>query len=252
MKKKIYYIYLLINSLDEQVFYVGKGFERRMYWHKSHALKGSHHNKHLQNKIRKLLQEGGKIIYQKIFESEDEKLVFEWERETIKKIGFENLCNLTEGGEGSSGFLHSADSIQKMKRIAASRNWIGDKNPNFGGGNWSKESKRKFSEFKKLNTLAEKNSFFGKSHSEEARLKMSESRKGEKHVFFGKKRAEHSKIMAGEGSPTAKLTFEIVKTIREEYKEGKKSYKDLAIQYKVDKTTIADIVKNRTWKLQNE
>ncbi len=238
----------MISSIDESVFYVGKGFEKRMYWHKSHALKGDHHNKHLQNKIRKLINVGGKIIYKKIFESENEGLVFEKEIQTIKEYGFENLCNLTEGGEGSTGYVHSEASIAKMRQYAASRNWNGKNNPNFGGGNWSKESKKKFSDLKKLSTLGENNSFYGKSHSEEAKLKMSEARKGENHVFYGKKRHEHSRKMAGDGSPTAKLTSEIVSKIRKEYTEGNISYRELALKYKVDKTTVADIIKFRTWK----
>jgi hypothetical protein len=249
MEKKTFYIYLLINSIDNTVFYVGKGFGKRMYWHKSHALKGDHHNKHLQNKIRKLLGEGGKILYNKVFESEIEELVFKKEIETIKEYGFENLCNLTIGGEGSTGYLHSQASIEKMKKYAASRNWIGENNPNYGGGNWSEESKKNFSEYKKISTKGENNSFFGKTHSKEAKSKMSESRSGENHVFYGKKRVEHSKKMAGEGSPTAKLTFELVTKMREEYLRGDTSYRKLAVKYNIDYTSVADIVKYRTWKI---
>jgi hypothetical protein len=252
MSKKNFYIYLLINSLDNKVFYVGKGYGKRMYWHKAHAIKGDHHNKHLQNKIRKLINEGGKLNYEKVFESENEELVFKKEIETIKEFGFENLCNLTEGGEGSTGYVHSEASIEKMKKYAASRNWIGEKNPNYGGGNWTDESKKKFSEYKKRTTLGESNSFYGKTHSSEAKSKMSEARKGENHIFFGKKRTEHSKRMAGEGSPTAKLTAELVAEMREEYAKGDTSYRKLANKYNIDYTSVADIIKYRTWKLGND
>jgi len=259
-QKRTYYIYLLINSLDNKVFYVGKGHGRRMYWHKKHALTGDHHNKHLQNKILQLIRLGGKIIYKKAFESKDEKEVFKQEMLTIKFFGFENLCNLTEGGEGSTGYTHTNEALNKMKEYASSRNWKGENNPNFGGGNWSEESKKKFSEYQKANLLGEKNPFFGKTHKKSARLKMSEFHTGkilteehkqkisDNHAFKGKKRPEHSIKMSGENNPKAKLTFEIVGKIRQEYKDGGTSYRKLAAIYGVDFTTIADIIKNRIWK----
>jgi hypothetical protein len=259
-REKIFYIYLLISSLDNKVFYVGKGHGRRMYWHKKHAIIGDHHNKHLQNKILKLISNGGKIIYKKVFESLDEKEVFRQEMLTIQYFGFENLCNLTEGGEGSTGYIHTEAALKKMKENAAARDWVGENNPNFGGGNWSEESRKKFSEYQKLNLLGERNPFFGKQHSKSARAKMSEYHSGktlteehklkisENHAFKGKKRPEHSKKMSGENNPKAKLTLELVRQIRNEYALGGTSYRKLAAIYGVDFTTIADIIKNKIWK----
>ena len=41
----------------------------------------------------------------------------------------------------------------------------------------------------------ENNPFYGKTHSEETKLMLSEMKKGNKNPFFGKKRPNHSKIM---------------------------------------------------------
>ena len=259
-KEKVFYIYLLISSLDEKVFYVGKGFGRRMYWHKKKAINKEHYNIHLQRKILKLIQLGGKIKYEKVFESTNEEEVFNQEVETIKYFGLENLCNLTEGGEGSTGYIHTEDAIHKMKEIASARNWNGEKNPNYGGGNWSEESKKKFSEYQKTQLLGENNPFFGKTHSVSARLKMSKYHSGkiltedhkqkisDNHAFKGKTRPDHSIKMSGENNPKAKLTWDLVHKIREEYKGGGTSYRKLASIYGVDFTTIADIIKNKIWK----
>lgn len=43
-----------------------------------------------------------------------------------------------------------------------------------------------------------------------------------------------------------KLNAELVKQIRQEYENGKISYKKLGEKYKVSKSTIADLIKRRT------
>lgn len=45
-----------------------------------------------------------------------------------------------------------------------------------------------------------------------------------------------------------KLTKETVQKIRQEHQELKLSYSDLAFKYNISKSTVADIIKRRTWK----
>lgn len=45
-----------------------------------------------------------------------------------------------------------------------------------------------------------------------------------------------------------KLTYELAQQIREEYKNSKISYEKLAKKYSVSKSTVSDIIKERTWK----
>ena len=73
-----------------------------------------------------------------------------------------NGYNLTDGGEGISGYQHSPETRRK---ISGSNQ----------GKTHSPEARRKISE-----------SHRGKKHSPETRQKMSETRKGEDHHFYGK------------------------------------------------------------------
>ncbi len=114
-----FYTYELCSSASPWLpFYVGKGFGNRMYVHKSKALKGTHYNKYLQNKILKILKEGNNIYYHKFNDNVSERIAFEVEKvaiETFRSIGVK-LCNLTDGGEGLSGYKHTKKEIQKMSK----------------------------------------------------------------------------------------------------------------------------------------
>ncbi|AWB46965.1 hypothetical protein DCC85_14190 [Paenibacillus sp. CAA11] len=52
----------------------------------------------------------------------------------------------------------------------------------------------------------------------------------------------------GELNPQAKLTWALVRKIREEYVPYEVSQQALASKYGVSRSTISDIVKNRIWK----
>lgn len=256
-----FYVYLLIDPRTDKVFYVGKGKTNRMYEHKTDSINKRHHNKHLQNKISKILNAGFSIKYEKVFITTNEVEAFAKEIEIIQYFGLANLCNLTEGGEGSTGYKHTKKAIEKMKAFVSTRDWNGERNPNYGGGNWTEEAKRKFSEFQKISMLGEKNPFFGKKHNEKAKEKMSEFHSNktltenhkfkisENHAFKGKKRPEYSIKISGENNPKAKMTLEQVKQIREKYNQGDTSYSKLAKEYLLDKSTIADIIKEKIWRI---
>lgn len=258
--KTEFYVYLLIDPRTDKVFYVGKGKTNRMYEHKTDALKKRHHNKHLENTILKIISLNLNIKYSKVFVSENEAECFVKEIETILFFGLDNLCNLTEGGEGSTGYKHTIDALNKMRENASKRNWVGKNNPNYGGGHWTEETKKRFSEYQKQSMLGDKNPFFGKKHKTDARLRMSEFHTGkvltsdhkqkisDNHAFKGKKRPEHSIKMSGENNPKAKLTLKKANDIRSKYKLGTTSYSKLAKEYQVDKSTIADIIKGNIWR----
>lgn len=117
MKPIQYYAYELIDSLTNQVIYVGKGKGSRMYYHIKAVLNGTHVNGKLKGRITSILQNGGTIKYNKI-ETVDESSAFLKEVELIQKyktLGI-NLCNLTDGGEGISGhtFKKSEESKKKV------------------------------------------------------------------------------------------------------------------------------------------
>ena len=125
-----FYVYVHFRKDNLQPFYVGKGKGRRV--NITH-----NRNKHWQNVVAK------HGLFAQIMENNlTEEQAFEREKFYIQVLGKENLCNHTDGGEGISGYKHSAESIKKSSR--------------FG----------------------EKNGMFGKTHTEEVRKILSKKAKG--------------------------------------------------------------------------
>lgn len=184
-----FYVYFLIDPRTDAVFYVGKGSGDRISYHTRLIVSGEiHYNRRLHNKIAKILRLGLRPIEFKVFEIDDEQAAFEMEKEEIARIGIDNLCNLTEGGEGSSGFEHTEEAKRKIS--------LGNR-----GKKRSEEHKKKISLANKGNTwnkgrilpdshrsnisdsmIGENNPFYGRTHSQETRKlisnKVSETMRG--------------------------------------------------------------------------
>lgn len=161
---KKWYVYTLIDPITNKIFYVGKGQKYRMYNHyynvKNKKLPNG--NFRLYDKIKSIIENNRDIIYEKVFYSDDENETYEYERQLIKKIGLDNLCNLFDGfGKTYSGENH----------------W------NYGK-KCSDETKKKIGISKT-----------GNKHTEESKKKMSLKRKGVLHPLYGKKHTEESKKM---------------------------------------------------------
>ena len=182
--------------------------------------------------------------------------------------------------EAQKGKFHSEETKLKMSEARKGKHLSedhkrkmseskkGEKNHNFGK-HLSEEIRQKLSEVQKGTHIGEKNSFYGKKHSdetkqkmseaqkgkhlsEETKRKMSESKKGEKHPFYGKHLSEEAKqklseARKGENSPSAKLTWEKINEMREKYKTGSYTLKQLAKEYEVSQSTIQQVMENRTW-----
>lgn len=97
-----YYVYLHRRATDGRVFYVGKGFGRRCkskagrsdYWHRIVAKHG--------------------LTIELVEVGLQEWFAFELEAELIALYGRSSLCNLTDGGDGPSGYSHKDESKAKM------------------------------------------------------------------------------------------------------------------------------------------
>lgn len=124
----MFYVYVYRDprpTKNNQPVYVGKGTGDRDI---SHWSKGSH-NKPFQDFIAHLKQRGFVAICQRVFETEDEEIAFAKERELValygrRDLGTGSLFNRTDGGEGASGAIRTAeereflraDSLDKWQR----------------------------------------------------------------------------------------------------------------------------------------
>lgn len=151
--ENIFYVYVWKRPDTNEVFYVGKGSNNRIDSLKSR-------NNHVLNVVKKY---GGlkSIIKEKIYENLSEAEAFKLEKETISNLRItlkEKLLNISDGGDGSSGWFNSLTDEEKNHHREISKSWSGKKHTD--------EQKRKISESKK-----------GKKHTDETNKKVSETRK---------------------------------------------------------------------------
>lgn len=183
-----FYIYEHVRRSDGRVFYVGKGSRYRL--------------RVTQNRNPHWVAVANKHGWEArvAFRTDDEDLAFLAEEELIRKRRNYGspLTNMTDGGEGTSGYVFDKSVA---KRRAARR--VGT--PNVGasialtGRAKTKEHRRNLSlahmgkrmskEARKNMSLSRKgqpSSMLGKTHTEEAKRKISIAVSGERNPFFGK------------------------------------------------------------------
>jgi group I intron endonuclease len=127
--------------------------------------------------------------------------------------------NLTNGGEGSCGYVPSEETKLKTSQTLKGR------------VPWNKG-------------LVAYNK--GKKHSEESKLKMSKSHKGKK---LTKTHIENiRKVVTGENNPRAILNNPKVRIIKFLLKRNDMTLEEIAYFFDVNKTIIYDIKRNKNWK----
>ena len=118
-------IYVLKHPNTLEVRYVGKtvrSLSRRLGNHIANA-KGNKHNKHLSNWILKIIAEGKRPIIELLEECEHSV----WqEREKYWISQFNNLINLTIGGDGCEGFTHKQETIERLREVNKGRKHTDD------------------------------------------------------------------------------------------------------------------------------
>lgn len=139
----IFYVYELHNPIKDKVFYVGKGKNDRF----SHHFTKKSNNHHKVNTINEIISLGEKVIVKIVYRTNCEIDAFNKESELILKYGRRDmknglLTNLTNGGDGASGYIPTTEVREK----------------------WSKLRK------------GDKNGMYDRSHSDESKLKMTETR----------------------------------------------------------------------------
>jgi len=104
-------------KFDYEPFYIGKGCGDRMFFHLYESANSK--SKIRYNKIKKIRTEGFEPLVYKILDNVTEKEALSFESLMIKKIGrkdmkFGPLINLTNGGEGESGYIWTDESKEKL------------------------------------------------------------------------------------------------------------------------------------------
>lgn len=163
-------IYALKHPNTLEIRYIGKtnqSLSKRLTNHICNA-KYTKHNKHLSNWILSILAIN-KIPIMEIIEECDCNI---WQdREKYWISYYPNLINSTIGGDGSLGFTHTPEIIEKLKNINKGRKHSQEFKDNMSkrlkGKTFSPEHSRKIAISKK-----------GKFPSEETKIKLSESHKG--------------------------------------------------------------------------
>jgi hypothetical protein len=170
-----YYVYVHKKPNNNEIFYIGKGKGGRAY-------KKTGRNNYWNNIVKKNNGFLVEIFKKNLAECE----AFELEKILIKKhkIG---LCNLTDGGEGVSGFVPT----ENCRKITGNR---------YKGKKLSKEHRKKISNShrgkklseehkKKLSTIAKgkESHLKGSKLTDKHKNKISKSMSGKKHPRFGKR-----------------------------------------------------------------
>jgi len=166
-----FYVYVHLRA-DGTPFYVGKGKGNR-----GHELKTSRRNSFWVNVAKKEYGDITKVPVELIYTNLTEDMAHELEILTIKKYGRRNnntgiLTNLTDGGEGTSGIIRSAEYSQNISKRMSGKNhpYYNKVGPNFGKS-CSEFTKQKLREI----NLGDKNPNFGTVRSLESRVKTRQS-----------------------------------------------------------------------------
>ena len=213
-----FYVYMYL-TLDGVPFYIGKGKDNRASNISGH-LSTNHRNSLLKNKIRKVGVDNIKIHFLHINLAEE--AAFRWEKYWIKYIGRRDLkegslCNLTEGGDGSSGRKCSEETRKKISNAQliyqkthlnpfAGKTYSSDalckmRETVLGRSPWNKgiprseETRRKISKTSRGQFVGKNNPMYGKIHTEGTKQKISRANKGRK--FSDETKQKMSKAQKG-------------------------------------------------------
>lgn len=182
-----YYVYEHRRKDTGAVFYVGKGCKQRAknflnrgrYW--SNVAKAA----------------GGVEITYPVF-GVDEEMALLAEMELIdacRRRGI-RITNITDGGEGTSGWVPSEETRRKIGEANKRRPKLRGEQHGMYGKKHSEESLAKMRESQSSREWGEKHPFYGKRHTDEAKAKVSLARKGKcvgsENPFYGKTHTSES------------------------------------------------------------
>ena len=185
MSTAIYYVYAYLRE-DDSPYYIGKGKGKRVF--------AKHDSVSVPKDRSRILMLAENLSEESALELEKEKIAFYGR----KDLGTGILRNMTDGGDGISGYSHkeTTKEILREKRLQQPDPMLGRKHSEQTKEKMSLKKKGKPSWNKGL--TGENSHTFGKTWkwnnpmSEEAKLKNSERMTGEKNPFYGKTHNEES------------------------------------------------------------
>lgn len=217
-------------SFDFEPIYVGKGKYNRPKRH-LFLYKNSKSTIRFHQKIRSIIEDKFEPIYKIVNDGLSELEAFTQEIYLIGLIGRiekgGSLLNLTDGGDGQSGYRHSSDTKLKISNsLLNNKEWL---------------DKIRSVEFReKISKGLMGHPGYGKGipRSEEVKDKIRKSVTGDKNHFFGKK---HSKELVdnmkirngGKGNPNSKVYILSINGVEYRF-EGRKELKDFINDYNND------------------
>lgn len=181
MNDNIYYVYT--HTFPNGAIYVGKGKDRRAYVMKRKC------NPYWTNCFNKYGMPIVEILHS--FLSED--ISFQIEKNIITHYKESNLkiINVSNGGEGRSGFKMSEEHKLKLIECSKNRKYTDEDRKNLSIRRLGKKDSE---ESRKRKSIA----FTGRVFSEEHKLKISIANSGEKNYNYGRKRTDLSKLLTSQ------------------------------------------------------
>lgn len=185
----MYYVYAHYKADDPNglPFYIGKGKNQR-------DLSQS------RNQFWKNISKKHGFVSKRLHENLTEQEAWDIETAMIEQYGKLSegtgcLCNLSDGGEGAAGVVHSAETKQKWSNAKKGKTW----EEIYGAD--------------QANKMREDRKKIKRAHSEETRKKMSDSKKGSNNPMAGKKftqehRENLSEARLGKPSPTKGIKYD--------------------------------------------
>ena len=213
------YVYVDYTTDDGRPFYVGLGAISRVndVRHRTKLWKNIA-NKH--GHVRKIVFETENVDEACLLEI---KLIAEYKTfaaDHPSGVGWG--ANLSRGGEGPVGFVHTSETRERMRQLKL-------------GTRHSEESKAKIS----AGTSGENNPMFGLH--------------GENHPAYGYKHTEESRAkFTGEKNASAKFTQEVVNEIRRRYAAGDVTQTQLAEEFNSTQAHIGKIINFKLWSNGNQ
>lgn len=188
------YVYMLVDPRNNQPFYVGKGRGNRCRFHLDEAKYYTKRKSLKLNKIRKLFSLGMEPTIVKVEENVTDAQAIDLEVLLIaemRDIGIP-LTNMTDGGDGAQGYKHSEEYKQMMRerfagRIITEEHRLKMCKPKSPEGRAAIAASRLTSTYRPTEETKRKTSqsligrpspMKGKTHTDEARAKMSAVGKG--------------------------------------------------------------------------